>query len=319
VTRQDRCHIPELAVVERKVATVSTGYPMMQQGNDAALDARLDDAWRTYHARLVVQATRTLRDPAAAEDVVQEAFRALGKVPVDEIDDVGGWLSVVVRRLCVNRLRSAYARHEGLADGIVASVIGDADPADRVTLDDEVQLALAVMLDRLTPAERTSFVLHDVFGFPFDAIAAIVGRTPTACRQLASRARRRVRTNAPTAVSADVERMQHRAVVERFIAACAGGDIAELMAVLDPDVDGHAELIGFGTVADLSGRPAVVQRLIGIFGPGSGTLLVPVPVEGDAAVVVYLQGRVAAVVRFDHEGGRIRHIRSFVIPPTARR
>ncbi|HEX2399736.1 MAG TPA: nuclear transport factor 2 family protein [Mycobacterium sp.] len=113
--------------------------------------------------------------------------------------------------------------------------------------------------------------------------------------------------------------MQHRAVVERFIAACAVGDIAELMAVLDPDVNGHAELIGFGTVADLSGRPAVAQRLIGMFGPGTGTLLVPVAVEGDAAVVAYAHGRVAAVVRFDHEGGRIRHLRSVVIPPTARR
>ncbi len=291
----------------------------MQQRNDAtAFDARLDDAWRTYQARLVVQATRTLRDSAAAEDVVQEAFRRLSNVPIDEIDDMGGWLSVVVRRLCLNRLRSAYARHEGLVEGFVASEIADVDPADRVTLDDEVQLALAVVLDRLTPAERTSFVLHDVFGFPFDAIAAIVGRTPTACRQLASRARRRIRTDATTAGSADVEPMQHRAVVERFIAACAGGDIAELMVVLDPDVDGHAELIGFGTVVELSGRPAVAQRLIGMFGPGTGTLLVPVAVEGDAAVVAYVHGHVAAVVRFDHEGGRIRHMRAFVIPPTAR-
>jgi RNA polymerase sigma-70 factor (ECF subfamily) len=292
---------------------------MMQQDNDAAIfDARLDDVWRMYQARLVVQATRTLRDPAAAEDVVQEAFRRLSNVPLDEIDDMGGWLSVVVRRLCLNRLRSAYARHEGLAEGVVASVITDADPADRVTLDDEVQLALAVVLDRLTPAERTSFVLHDVFGFPFDAIAAIVGRTPTACRQLASRARRRIRTDATVALSTDVEPMQHRAVVERFIAACAGGDIAELMAVLDPDVDGHAELIGFGTIADLSGRPAVAQRLIGMFGPGTGAVLVPVAVEGDAAVVAYVHGHVGGVVRFDHERGRIRHMRAFVIPPTAR-
>src|SRR6476646_2030424 len=171
----------------------------MQQSNDTPIgsDARVDDAWRTYRARLVAQATRTLRDPAGAEDVVQEAFRRLSRVPLDEIEDVGGWLSVVVRRLSLNRLRSAYARHEGLVD-----VAGDtdtvplADPADRVTLDDEVQLALAVVLDRLSPAERTSFVLHDVFGFPFDAIAAVVGRTPAACRQLASRARRAIRSDA---------------------------------------------------------------------------------------------------------------------------
>jgi RNA polymerase sigma-70 factor (ECF subfamily) len=294
----------------------------MQQSNDTPIgsDARVDDAWRTYRARLVAQATRTLHDPAGAEDVVQEAFRRLSRVPLDEIEDVGGWLSVVVRRLSLNRLRSAYARHEGLVDGVAGETdtVPLADPADRVTLDDEVQLALALVLDRLTPAERTSFVLHDVFGFPFDAIAVVVGRTPAACRQLASRARRSIRSDADSRAPVHVEPERHRLVVERFIAACAGGDIGELMTVLDPDVDGHAEVIGFGPVADVAGRAAIAQRLIGMFGPGTGTRLVPGSVEDDAAVVAYVHGQAAAVVRFDHEHGRIRHIRSFVVPPSQR-
>src|SRR5689334_19911499 len=183
----------------------------MQNANQptAAADRDFDVAWRTYRPRLVAQAARTLHDHAAAEDVVQEAFRRLSAVPVDEIADTGGWLSVVVRRLCLNRLHSAFARHEGPVGATFALDIAEADPADRVTLDDEVQLALAVVLDRLTPPERTAFVLHDVFGFPFGAVGAIVGRTPVACRQLASRARRSIRAESSAAIPSSVDPTQH--------------------------------------------------------------------------------------------------------------
>jgi len=105
-------------------------------------------------------------------------------------------------------------------------------------------------------------------------------------------------------------------VVERFIAACAGGDIGALVAVLDPDVDGHAELLGFGPIVDASGRPTVAQRLVGLFGPGTGAHLVPVAVEGEAGVVAYLHGRLAALVRLQTENGLIRHMRAWVLPPT---
>src|SRR5205823_4555438 len=155
----------------------------------------------------------------------------------------GGWLAVVARRLCLTRLRAAHVRHEAV--GVEAQIVADADPIDRVTLDDEVQAALAVVLDALTPAERTAFVLHDVFGFPFDAVAAIVGRTPAAVRQLASRARRAIRRDQLPSAAAFSDTREHDIAVERFIAACAGGDIGALVAVLDPDVDGHAELLGF--------------------------------------------------------------------------
>src|SRR5262245_28272724 len=279
-------------------------------------DEHFDEIWHEHHDRLVARAARMLGDGSAAEDVVQEAFRRLTRVPLNEIDDVGGWLAVVVRRLCLNRMRSAYVRHESV--GTEATIVADVDPLDRVTLDDEVQAALALVLDTLTPAERTAFVLHDVFGFPFDAVAAIVGRTPAAVRQLASRARRSIRRDAERDVLIRVASPAHDLVVDRFIAACEGGDITELVAVLDPDIDGHAALVGFGTMADVTGRPFVAQRLIGLFGPDSDAVLVPMSIEGSAALVAYARGRVAGLVRVEHDGGVIRHLHAWVLPPSAR-
>jgi len=277
-------------------------------------DDTFAEIWRDQHDRLVARATRMLGDAAAAEDVVQEAFRRLDATPLNEIDDVGGWMAVVVRRLCLTRMRAAYVRHEAI--GVEVPIVADVDPLDRVTLDDEVQAALAVVLDALTPAERTAFVLHDVFGFPFDAVAAIVGRSDAAVRQLASRARRAIRRDQLPPAAARPDTREHDVVVERFIAACAGGDIGALVAVLDPDVDGHAELLGFGPIADATGRPEVAQRLIGLFGPGTDSHLVPVTVEGDAGVVAYLHGRLAALVRLESDNGVIRHFRAWVLPPT---
>ena len=132
--------------------------------------------------------------PAEAEDVVQEAFARLAGASIDDIDNVRGWLVVVTRRLCLDRLGSADARRTiATAEPPEAAQEG-VDPADRLTLDDEVRRALAVVVDRLSPAERTSFILHDIFGFPFDAVAELVGRTPAACRQSARRARLAIRS-----------------------------------------------------------------------------------------------------------------------------
>lgn len=284
----------------------------------SSTDERVAHAWRLHHAELVAQARRTVRDEQAAEDVVQEAFRRLqGVDAIDAIDDVGAWLSVVVRRLSLNHLRTAYARREVVADDVGRNSLASIDPADRITLDEEIQLALGVVLQRLSPGERTAFLLHDVFGFPFDAIAAIVGRTPAACRQLASRARSAIRREPLTTNPSPVEPARHQLVVERFIAACAGGDLAALMEVLDPEVDGHAELIGFGPIVDIEGRAAIAQRIVGMFGPGTGTSMMLVNVEGDAAVVGYAHGRLAALIRLDVdvESGSVRHIRSYVLPP----
>jgi RNA polymerase sigma-70 factor (ECF subfamily) len=283
-----------------------------RQPAPAPSDAVVVEAWHEHHDRLVARAARMLADEGAAEDVVQEAFRRLDRVSPDEIGDIGGWLAVVVRRLCLNRMHAAYARHEAV--GTEMAVVSEADPADRVTLDDEVQSALGLVLERLTPGERTAFVLHDVFGFPFDTIATIVGRSPAAVRQLASRARRSIRADDGTAGTSRAGSVEHDLVVERFIAACAGGDIGMLVAVLDPAVDGHAELIGFGPIADESGRAAVAQRLIALFGPGTDRVLVPVAIEDGIAVVALDGGRVVALTRLDHDGEVIRHLRSWVLP-----
>jgi RNA polymerase sigma-70 factor, ECF subfamily len=288
-------------------------------------DPRFEVVWREDRDRMLVLARRMLGDAAEAEDVVQDAFGRLARVDLDELQDIQGWLAVVVRRLCLDRMRSARFRHESttlgsLPDGVISLPPElAADPADRVTLDDQVQLALAVVLDRLSPAERTAFVLHDIFGFPYAAVGETVGRSTAACRQLASRARRAIREGADRrrddVSRADIEDEQHRAVSERFIEACAGGDISALMQVLDPDVVGEATIFGFGPLLTSAGRPVIAQRLLGLFGPGTESVLIPMTVERQPGVIAFVHRRVAAVIRFETEDGLIRDIRALVLPP----
>jgi RNA polymerase sigma-70 factor, ECF subfamily len=171
------------------------------------------------------------------------------------------------------------------------------------------------VLDRLTPAERTSFVLHDVFGLQFDAIGEIVGRTPTACRQLASRARRSIRDGEGAPPRADVEPGAPALLAERFISACDGGDLGELMALLDPDVAGDATLLGYGPIVHSEGRPEIARRILDLFGPASESTLVPFAVEGDTGFLAFVRGRFRAVVRMEERGGVVRLIRAFVLPP----
>jgi RNA polymerase sigma-70 factor (ECF subfamily) len=257
-----------------------------------------------------------LGDAAAAEDIVQEAFGRLARVPLGEIADTRGWLTVVVRRLCLDRIRSATNRRESVAAALPGGDLptppaGTIDTADRVTLDDQVQLALAVVLDRLTPAERTAFVLHDVFGFSFDAIGEIVGRTPVACRQLASRARRSIRSAPPPDQRERASAELHE-VVERFVAACSGGDLDALMAVLDPDVSGDATLLGRGPLGHVEGRREAVEQLVAFFGPSSGRVLVPMAIEGNPGIVAFSGGRVFAVIELEIVDDRVRHLSAFV-------
>jgi len=286
------------------------------------LPRSIDDLWHAHRAHLLALATRMLGDPTAAEDVVQEAYGRLARLdPADRdaIDDPGGWLAVAVRRRCLDRIRSAAYRREVVAGpGSRAEPPDPADPADRVTLDDQVQAALAVVLDRLTPAERTAFVLHDVFGFPFAAVGEIVGRTPAACRQLASRARRAVRSGDrpgdPEAAAPGGDAERRRVVAERFVAACDGGDLDALMAVLDPAVDGEAILLGHGPLLAAAGRAEVAQRLLALFGPGSARRLMALPLGDAGGAIAYdvTRGRVVAVVRLDEAAGLVRHIHTYV-------
>jgi RNA polymerase sigma-70 factor (ECF subfamily) len=275
---------------------------------------QLDKLWREQRPFAVDLAYRMLGNIADAEDVVQEAFVRLVAADPDSIDDVRGWLVVVVSRLCLDQLRSARVRTTDEAPIDENTVVPAADPADRMTLDDDIRLALAVVLERLSPAERSVFILHDVFQFPFETAASIVGRTPAACRQLAARARRRLESEVGPGRFV-VEWREERMVTERFIAACAGGNLDALMQVLDADVTGDADLgPGYPPVPVLRGRDAVGRRLLGFFGPASGMTLVSQPMHGRPAVVAFKDHRPAAAVFFDIDGGVITKLHAIADP-----
>jgi RNA polymerase sigma-70 factor (ECF subfamily) len=274
-------------------------------------------AWRVHRRHVLDIAFRMLGNVAEAEDVVQEAFARLVAADLDQIDDAGGWLVVVVSRLCLDRLR-ADRRHPTEPEAAVGDRPGDraVDPADRVTLDDNVRMALHLVLERLTAAERTVFVLHDVFQYPFEAIARIVGRTPVACRQLASRARRTVTADA-SRTRFVVEPAEQRRVTEEFIAACSGGDLEALLQLLDPTVGGEADVGGRIGVTTVTGRGPVAAGLLQFFGPASSTTLLSLPVggrAGEAGVVALRNDRVVTIATLTVRDGRIVHIDAVADP-----
>jgi RNA polymerase sigma-70 factor, ECF subfamily len=193
----------------------------------------VEERFAQARPRLLRLAYSELGDLGEAEDVVQEAWLRLERVDVGEISNLDGWLTTVVARLALDRLKSARARRETYIGPWLPEPVVSDDPADRVTLDESVSYALLTVLEQLSPAERTAFVLHDVFDVPFDEVAAVVGRTPEAVRQLASRARRRVRGERPRFPASDDE---HDRAVRAFASAVGEGDLAALVAVLDPDV-----------------------------------------------------------------------------------
>jgi RNA polymerase sigma-70 factor (ECF subfamily) len=257
-------------------------------------------AWRTHHAYLVDLAFRMLGDIGHAEDVVQEAFTRLARADTDEILDARGWLTVVTSRLCLDQIRSAHARHEYAQDTTVLAgatplaTRAPTDPADRITLDEDVRLALFVVLGRLSPAERVVFILHDVFGTPFDAIAETLGKPSGTCRQLARRARAKIESG--PARTTEVPTEEHRLVTERFITACTNGDLAALLAVLHPRIWGVAE---FGPRSPLGtqvnqGSDVVAANLVRYYG-GRATL-VSYPIGGAPTVLAYYGQRLFALI-----------------------
>ncbi|SED07748.1 MULTISPECIES: sigma-70 family RNA polymerase sigma factor [Streptomyces] len=227
--------------------------------NDNDFLARRFEAHRG-HLRAV--AYRMLGSAAEAEDAVQEAWLRLSRAGAGEVENLGGWLTTVVGRVCLDVLRSRRTRGEQPLESWRPGPSAEPDPAQDALLADSVGAALLVVLDTLGPAERLAFVLHDLFGVPFEEVGRIVGRSPAAARQLASRARRRVRGAA--APEADLGRQ--RAVVDAFLAAARGGDFAGLLAVLDPDVVARGETgttAGAAQVAANAARfaaPAAVAR-----------------------------------------------------------
>lgn len=216
------------------------------------------------HLRAV--AYRMLGSPSEADDAVQEAWLRLSRADTSGVENLGGWLTTVVARVCLDLLRSRTSRREEplgahLPDPIVSRADGG-DPEHEALLADAVGPALLVVLDMLTPAERLAFVLHDLFAVPFDEIAPIVGRSPAAARQLASRARRRVQ-GATTILDAD--RARQRAVVDAFLAASRGGDFAALLALLDPDVVLRADraAVATGAAREGAGAPKLAPEVCG--------------------------------------------------------
>jgi RNA polymerase sigma-70 factor (ECF subfamily) len=187
------------------------------------------------------------------------------------------------------------------------------DPADRVTLDDSLRLALHMVLERLSPAERTAFVLHDVFQYSFDEVGEIVGRSPAACRQLASRARQRIRSEAAPA-RFSVEPAAQHLVTERFIAACSAGDVEQLLTVLDPDVAGDVDF-GQGPFVRPNQTPELVaETLVHFFGPASGITLLSVPVPDGAAVAAFEGDHLNALIGFDLKDGAIAEVHVLLDP-----
>lgn len=249
----------------------------------------ISQAYREHRPYLVDLAFRMLGDLGAAEDVVQDAFARLLRADVDEIVEVRGWLIVVTSRLALDQIRSARSRRERAHDPgeIEFAAAGAqqalADPADRITFDDSVRLALLVMLQKLSPAERVVLVLHDVFRTPFATIAETVGRSAASCRQLARRARQKIAEGQPGA-RFDVESAEHRVVTDKFIAACASGELDGLLAVLAPDAWGDVD---FGPAGEppvvVRGAESVAANLLRFWGPGS--TLVSYPVAGQPALL----------------------------------
>ncbi len=279
-------------------------------------DAWVHAAWAAHRRYLLAVAAGMLKREDDAEDLVQEAFARLAAASPDSIGDVRAWLVVVTRRLCLNRLDLAESQRTIATAEPPEAPGGIPDPADRMMLHNEVRQALSALIDRLSPAERTSFILHDIFGFPFDAVAELVGRTPAACRQLARRARLSVGTGPYPAGLAGAwpANTSAAALAERFIAVCEGGDMYGLIGLLDPEAAGFPVVIGLGALPPVRGAAAVAGRALHFFGPSAGVSLQPFDLEGRAAMVVRQYDEVVAVVRLDDREGRICHLHTFARP-----
>jgi RNA polymerase sigma-70 factor (ECF subfamily) len=245
-----------------------------------------------------------------AEEAVQDAWLRLSRSGADGVENLGGWLTTIVARVCLNALQARKARPEQQAglrmpDPVVTRE-GDADPERVALLADSVGLALLVVLDTLPPAERLAFVLHDLFDLPFEEIAPMVGRSATAARQLASRARRRVQG---AAVPPDADRARQREVVDAFFAAARAGDFAALVRVLDPDVVLRSDA---PKIAEVRGATHVAR--LARAGARRSASVLPVLVNGTAGAVIVEEGRAITVMGFTVSGGKIVEIDAITDP-----
>ena len=273
----------------------------------------------TRHRSYLVQvAFRIVGSMDEAEDVVQEAFLRASRAAPDDIDEPRAWLTTVVGRLALDHLRAARVRRESyVGPWLPEPVVGD--PADRITLDEQVGLALTTVLETLSPAERVVYVLHEAFGVPLNEVAGIVGRTPEACRQLASRARRHIRERAPRF---DPDPVETAKVVDAFRVAAEAGDMETLARLLDDDVSGRVDsggLVPGAARRPVHGRNRVLKSLKAGMRRTPGSHGEVRLVNGKPGVVMYLDGAVLGVVDLTVSDGLITAIDLTLNPDKLRR
>ena len=282
----------------------------------------LAERFEHHRTHLRAVAYRLLGSLTEADDAVQEAWLRASRAGASDVDNLVGWLTTVVARVALNMLRSRNMRREQsylghLPDPLVSND-GEVQPEQEAILADSVGLALLVVLDSLAPAERLAFVLHDVFSLPFEEIAPMVGRTPAAARQLASRARRRIEGS--EIPSPDPDRSRQRAVVDAFFSAARGGDFDALLALLDPEIVLRAD---FGAKHPdrsvvIRGASEVARSAI-MGGALAGARVIPVLVNGAAGAVIMVGGHPFAVMGFIVADGRILEIDAIAEPHRVRR
>lgn len=279
----------------------------------------LADRFEEHRPHLRAVAYRMLGSLAEAEDAVQDTWLRFTRAGADEVENLGGWLTTIVARVSLNMLRSRSTRREQslgvrLPDPVI-SPEGELQPEDEALLADSVGLALLVVLDTLTPAERLAFVLHDMFDLPFDEIAPMVGRSPVAARQLASRARRRVRGADVPVPDPDLARQ--REVVDAFFLAARAGDFDALVSLLHPDVVMRSDFGAKRPSASkvFRGAAAVAKQAR----PIPGAQIHPALVNGAAGVVITVRGRPFAVLGFTIVDGKIVQIDGIADPERVRR
>src|SRR5689334_20947400 len=284
----------------------------------------LTNRFEQNRARLHALAYRMLGSQSEAEDAVQEAWLRLHRIDPETIDNLEGWLTTVVSRVCLDMLRSRQSRREesiGAGPAAPVATTGGVNPEAELVLADSVGVALLVVLDTLTPAERLAFVLHDLFGMPFDEIGSIMGRSSGAAKQLASRARRRVRGS--TARS-EGGRARQRNVVEAFLAAVRGGDLAGLLAVLDPDavlhidaasrVDGvvrvDAPAAEAGQPRELKGASTWAARMIALTRGLPARFVQLAEIDGSVGVIFAPRGKLVRAMTFAFADAGITRVES---------
>jgi RNA polymerase sigma factor (sigma-70 family) len=272
---------------------------------DPPVLTNVTEQFEEHRSRLRAVAYRLLGSLSEADDAVQETWLRLNRTDASEIDNLGAWLTTVVARVSLNMLRSRRARREELVDEqhLPEPILDRADgidPEHEVLLADAVGLALLVVLENLSPPERLAFVLHDMFSVPFSEIAAIAGRTPAASRQLASRARRRVRGSAPVP---DPDLRRQRAVVDAYLAAARDGRFDDLVAVLDPEVVLRVDRGGEEGPLVVHGAQHVARQALR--GAPVGAVAHPALINGGAGWLVTSDGAPIAVAAFTVADGRV--------------